>query len=552
MLKVGEVNLMDIGFSVNPPGFRNMKELKSEKYFNSAVVRLATIQQRGNPGRLLFTTVTLLSNTRTPPAKMQGVESHRIGKSGATIYFRRVNMTANAAIGWYRSLEKQPKTPIPSNVDDVDEELDGIDIDAPGLFDDPIWPHIGLPIGEGLLQQSSRRTHPAPFIGTIPSRIHRQFGRQTGFENLLANDNALNFVARRLHINLRTYYDYLGSAVLIVPDPIIKQIDNFMIPAEGEQSERIFYRFTPKPRQTLNDLKLITFDEQAQLLTSFETHDVSGNNSILDIEKGSCTGAYGYVITHPELGILDYHPPTPFLRSISLNTHVLGASDILNVSVPMSDSPDAKVMNYTASSRLSPVESTIGERSIPTNAIVRVGKASTERDKKAKAKQYGQRWFDNGSREEAMRFIQGEIGKAQSQVIVADPYLGSLQLDQFLYAVNGDIVEVVLLTSSQAFSRPKSQSIDDFKKRLANLKKYANVSVDVHIIASTILHDRFLVIDQEAWFLGNSLNALGDKSSMIVKLPDPADVVHKLKAMLRQATSFEKFAAKQSKSKGND
>jgi len=529
-----------------------------------AVIRLATLQQRGQAGRLLFATVTLLSPDRPPPPKMNSADRRAVGKSGTTIFFRRTMLTKQAAIDWYRSLGNgDEKTPTPSCPEDI-EKIDGVKITVSKLIDDPIWPHLGLPMGEGLLSQPTGHSHPAPFMGSVPARIHRRFGIHEGFDVLLADDDALAFVARRLHIDLRHYPEYLGSIALVVPDPIIKQIDNFMIPSSNERGERIFYRFVPRPGQTLEGLQITTFDEQAHLLTSFETQDIPADG-ILDVDKGSCLAAYGYVVTHPEHGILAYMPPTGFLRTIHFSINAVGSGGA-TVSVHTGDSPDSARMEYSAASR-SPLStsSIVGEESKSPNVNARVVIAACRREKIASAKQYGQRWFSNGSREEAMRFIQAEIRKARSRVMIADPYLAGLQLGQFLYAVNGDSVKVILLTSGLAFkskepkaffredfksrfkrnSKPKQSKLDDFKHRLDRLANDIKVTADVYVLRSSVLHDRFLVIDDTVWFLGNSLNALGDKASMIVKLPHADEVIDQLEAMLKQAESFDCYREKQ-------
>lgn len=385
-------------------------------------------------------------------------------------------------------------------------------------------------------------------MGNIPARIHRRFGIHEGFDVLLADENALAFVARRLHIDLRQYHEYLGSVALVVPDPIIKQIDNFMIPASDERGERIFYRFVPRPGQTLEGLKITTFDEQAHLLTSFETRDMP-SDGILDVDKGSCMGAYGYVVTHPMHGMLVYHPSTGFLRQIGLNIHAVGNGGI-KVSVPTGESPNSARMEYLAANRSQlSTSSVVGDEPNTPNANARVAIAASQRGKIASAKQYGQRWFANGSREEAMRFVQGEIRKARLRVMVADPYLSGLQLGQFLYAVNGDTVKVTLLTSGLAFmsKEQKPSRLDDFKNQLNQLAIDVKVTADVRVLPSSVLHDRFLVIDDTVWFLGNSLNALGDKTSMIVKLPNPDEVIGQLETMLKQAESLDCYREKQSK-----
>jgi hypothetical protein len=58
------------------------------------------------------------------------------------------------------------------------------------------------------------------------------------------------------------------------------------------------------------------------------------------------------------------------------------------------------------------------------------------------------------------------------------------------------------------------------------------------------LHDRFLVIDDEVLFLGNSLNALGERASLILSVPDSEPILAKLKLMAAMAVAFENYASR--------
>lgn len=518
--------------------------------YAGAVIRLATLQkQKREAGRLLFSTVTLLPRGRPLPAPMEGLHPCPVGKSGETIFFRRVLLSVQEAVDWYRALGSgDDKSPLPSRSEERNSKYDGIKIEISTLIDDPTWPYLGLPMGDGLFSHLSGHNHPAPFIGNAPARIHRRFGSQEGFDLMLADDKAVAFVARRLHIDLRLYREYLGSVTLVAPDPILKQIDHFMIPASTDKGERIFYRFVPRPGESLTGLKLTTFDEQAHLLTDFSTQDIP-SDGILDIEKGDCTGTYGYVVTHQEHGVLAYSPPYPFLRQIGFNMHpVLGGG--VTVSVPTSESANSPRMEYHAAQRSpSATQDLIGDPARIPNVNARVTIAASRREKLENAKQYGQRWFPDGSREEAMRFIQGELKRAKSRVIIADPYLAGLQLGQFLYAVNPETTSVTLLTSGLAFKSKEQEpsKTDNFSQRLAQLEKDTKVTAKTYVLLSSILHDRFLVIDDAVWFLGNSLNTLGDKASLIVKLPNPDEVINQLEGMLNQAMPFEDYKKRQAK-----
>lgn len=521
--------------------------------YSGAVIRLATLQkQKKQPGRLLFATVSLLPRGRPLPPPMEGVDQCSVGLTGETVYFRRVLLSIQDALNWYLTLGSgDDKSPRPSNSDDCISKYDGIKIEVSKLIDDPTWPYLGLPIGEGVFAHLSGHSHPAPFIGNTPARIHRRFGSQDGFDLMLANDKAMQFVARRLHLDLSLYREYLGSVALVVPDPVLKKIDHFMIPASANRGERIFYRFVPRAGESLAGLKLTTFDEQAHLLIDFSTQDIP-SDGILDIDKGDCTGAYGYVVTHPKHGVLAYSPPYSFVRQIGLNMQSVSSGGMI-VNVPTGESPNSTRMEYHVAQRSSlGTQSLIGETPRIPNGNDRVAIAASHREKLANAKQYGQRWFPNGSREAAMRFIQGEVRRAKFKVVIADPYLGGLQVGQFLYAVNPESTSVTLLTSGRAFkSKDKEHSkIDDFSKRLVQLENDTKITANVYVLQSSILHDRFLVIDNVVWFLGNSLNTLGDKASLIVKLPNPDEIIDLIEGMLNQAISFEDYKKLQIKKLG--
>lgn len=514
------------------------------EFYSGAVIRLATLQkQRKQAGHLLFATVFLLPRGRSLPPPMKGVHRFPVGKTGETVFFRRVLMSVQDAIDWYRSLGcGDDKSPTPSLIEERDSKFDGVKIDISKLIDDPSWPYLGLPIGEGMFAHLSGRNHPAPFIGNSPARIHRRFGSQDGFDLTLADNKAVDFVARRLHVDLRLYREYLGSIALVAPDPVLKQIDNFMIPASADRGERIFYRFVPRTGESLAGLKITTFDEQTHLLTDFSTRSIPADG-ILDIDKGDCIGAYGYVVTHQQHGVLAYSPPYPFLRQMNLSMHV-GAQESKKVSVPTGESANSPRMEYPAAQQSTLAsQSLMGDGPRIPNVNARIAIAAAHREKIANAKQYGQRWFPEGSREEAMRFIQSELRRAKHRVMIADPYLAGLQLGQFLYAINPETISVTLLSSVLAF-KSKGQGLsktDDFSQRLTLLEKEAKVTANVYVLQSSILHDRFLVIDHNVWFLGNSLNTLGDKASLIVKLPNPDEIIEQLEDMLKQAVFFDDY-----------
>ncbi len=515
--------------------------------FEWAEIRLATLDQR-----LLFATVKLLPKGRAKPELMNGVNKYQLPRNRGTLYFRRTVLTAEDAVRWYRNIDETLLTPVPSCSSDSDPKLDGLQIRGSKLIDDPIWPNLGLPYGNGLFS-SLEAVDPAPFIGNTSSRVHRRFGDNQGFESLLNDNGALAFLARRLHVNLNSYREYLGSVVLLVPDPVISKIDNFLIPRGDDNSdEYIFYRFVPRVGQTLEGLKIITFDERANLLSSFEVHDIP-ESGILKINKGSCIGKYGYVVTHPIHGILTYHQPLGFLRAVNIGIGVVG--ETRKVRVPIGESKKASMIDYEVN-RTSRSNSRYGYEHIPPNVNVRVGSSARARERLLEADRLDQTWFGKGEREEAMAFIRHRISRAENRIIIADPYFGILQIPQFLLAITSNDVKIELLTSRLAFEHGMPVSDEDkennapstilkkkihqFQLEIDRIKKQGNSDFEVMVLSgkSPELHDRFLVVDDDVWFMGNSLNTLGTRASMVIKLPNPDEVLSALKDFHNKSERF--------------
>jgi len=235
--------------------------------------------------------------------------------------------------------------------------------------------------------------------------------------------------------------------------------------------------------------------------------------------------------------------------------------EVRKVSVPMSESRKSPQTEYRVHRTLNNNTSIIGDEPQNPNINVRIGMAARQREKAINATRFDQRWFGNNTREDAMTFLRVRIGKAKNRVMVADPYFGVLQIPQYLLAITSHTVKVTILTSRLAFegipsaennegdmpeddsniSLDSSRRLEIFSTEIAQIKDAGNTDFEVKVLPSKSpdLHDRFLVVDEDVWFLGNSLNTLGTRASMIIKLPNPDEVLKELEQMLIKSKNFD-------------
>lgn len=537
--------------------------------FDWAVVRLATyFPASASQARLLFCSVSLLTKDRPRPITSSECDSHKVGNGrSGKVFFRRTALSAHDAITWYRSAGANGiTTPLPTESCEVDKGKDGIALSPTSFEDDPLWPSLGVPLGADLFSNAGGSSDPAPFRGSGAPRIHRRFGDNTGFESVLNDGSAISFLKRRLHLDLSDYTEYLGGLALVVPDPVLSRVQHLLVPAQGADGpERLIYRLVPRPGQSLDNLKLTILERRSNLLSRFETVDVPADG-LATVESALPFDKTGYVISHPVQGVIAYQQPIPFIRAVKFSFGVAGRN--VKVQVPRTESPRSPTDTYEITEYAHEIPIGVGEER--HDAIVKVVEAEQRRIRRAAAKQYKQTWFDDGQRVEAMKFLREQIARARSSVMVADPYFGKLQILQFLHAVPRTQIDFTILTSRLAFESKCDEAVDmsqddaqnqeensnliaakaperltSFARSLATLGERGMKSVTTLVMGGNPppLHDRFLVIDDEVLFLGNSLNALGARASLILSVPDSEPILARLRVMASQAQPFEIYAA---------
>jgi hypothetical protein len=324
----------------------------------------------------------------------------------------------------------------------------------------------------------------------------------------------------------------------------------------------------PRPGQSVKGLRLTAFERRANLLSRFETIDVP-EDGFVDLPQQLPVQASGYIVTHPDHGVLVHQPPLSFVRSFKMNMGIVGRT--VKVAAPKTDSPHSANADYVVSEIAHDLPSVVGEANPPIG-LARVFEAEARRERRAQARRYEQTWFDHDGRDEALKFIRTRIGRARNYVLVADPYFGARQVMQFLHDVPRIDVQLTILTSRLAFDsdsgddgekaaseiatssppdeitvRPKARTelrrLKEFSQSMATFKDRGIENAVAFVLPEKTpqLHDRFLVIDDSVWFLGNSLNALGDRASLILQVPDSEPILSRLEEMRKKAITFDEY-----------
>jgi len=510
--------------------------------YHSAIVRLATVRDRSSAvhPHLLFSSVELVTESRpqpdSTPLSENGVPHvFRARDANLDLAFRRVAMNVANAVDWYRSLKHKATLPIPQHEADRGRH-DGTALQTSPMLDEPKWPSLSTPLADPSLFGSAEDLYPTPFLGSgaQPARVHRQLADLSPLlERVIADAEARAWLRRRINFDIGEHDELVGGAVLVVPDPDVRAVHTFMA-RDADGREHLVGEILPRRGRSLNGLTLTLFEERFGAMHLFESFSVGEDLMIV-----SATGRLehtGHALSHVERGLVDQQKALPYIRSIGLNMGVVGR----RVRIKTRDGRRKNAPSVThdinevtlASSSVIGLE---GESVTSRDPTMRFHQSSERRRRQRLSKQQELQWFDN--RETAVRFIRERIGRAQSVVFIVDPYADGKDLFDFGHFITRREIQLRLLTSRLAFQDDETMRAS-LKEAILSFAERGVPLPEVRILRgakSPPLHDRFLVIEGDVWLSGNSLNNIGERASVILKLPDPSSVLERLERLFEQA-----------------
>ncbi|WP_458127570.1 VPA1262 family N-terminal domain-containing protein [Pseudomonas sp. Z2-11] len=516
------------------------------------------------PLRLLFASVWLLAAGRQVPSRPPKPYLKKFNEEGS-IAVDRIVMTAEEAIRWYRSASEELRTPIP--VHDVRKGSDGELLSAGRLSDFPRWPVLGVPMeSDDITLKSERPSIPFRNLGII--RYSRRISDSEEWPSFLDQEGqskrcqeAFQFLEHHMHVDFREYPEYLGGIALAVPDCDVHSVQQFVNPEE-DSSESLYFHLKPHPGRKLQGLSLTSMEGQEGILTSFDTVPVPEDGLVI-IKRPSSIHVSGLVLTHKKRGVLLQTPMRQFMRQMNMTTEVVERR--VKVQAPETDKKKSAINEYFAEKKTLASSQTLGEAPNTTNAFQRLLNAKSERLLNHSAQLYDQTWFTTDQRKAALDHIREKLKHARSTIFIADPYFSANQIPQYLFAIERDEIKVQILTSSTAFKKIKPSeagteaeaskgSLHGYQTLLRNLNIFQanhknSIEIKVANTESSLFHDRFLAVDGRVWMLGSSLNSIGIRPTLIMRIPHGEKILAHLMGLYNNAIPLGDFKVPQEVSK---
>lgn len=132
-------------------------------------------------------------------------------------------------------------------------------------------------------------------------------------------------------------------------------------------------------------------------------------------------------------------------------------------------------------------------------------------------------------KEEAKHLIRELINQAKNRCYICDPYFSASDLVQFAFFIKNTGVELKILNSQDKMNKASATSL------IEGIIEYNGKpfqKIEMRTLKSNVLHDRFVIADNEVWYIGTSLNQIGTKATCIAKVPesDNIEIIREIEA----------------------
>lgn len=439
--------------------------------------------------------------------------STRIGSTGRVHLYSKIDtLELEEALAWYdQCISGNVRYP-------VSKELKDYKLNHGEFLQEPTWPRLSCSFREKWMKRS-----------WICPRVHYLLqekaldGMRKHYDNL---DDIVSGINNLSGIDLSLYTELFGSIVFVAPNPLFKAVDRRLVPDQkGKESESIILQ----PRGNIPECELQAIIEDNR--PSGLNHNVI--NSIkcgipFSIKHTEPVERSKLIIRDNQRGTIYWSEPNYYIRSMQMDFGVIGATRVVEYagSGRRQSAGVQKVETVDVSSF------SIGEDSQIRNASVILSAGASWR---RKASAVEEKWFRD-TRKTAELHLQEIIKRAKKRLILLDNYITDRELRMFGLACGRRGVEICLLTSKITAKRMSSTTgettnAEEMLRTLKQLEKSPethNISMRVMKGYATGIHDRFIVVDDDVWFIGPSFSEFGIRGGLSVRLSQPSQVLSEI------------------------
>ncbi len=123
----------------------------------------------------------------------------------------------------------------------------------------------------------------------------------------------------------------------------------------------------------------------------------------------------------------------------------------------------------------------------------------------------------------AKSVVKNIIAKANRRCIICDPYFSLNDLSEFVFSMRELNVNVRILSSKEFLGKNAQEgkkNAQEIKNAIDSYTTIVGGSIQFRLLTGkSPLHDRFIIVDDNVWMLGSSLNEFGNRASTVYEVP---------------------------------
>jgi len=307
--------------------------------------------------------------------------------------------------------------------------------------------------------------------------------------------------------------EHIGNNYLVAPNPYLRRFGVSLSP------EPIGINFSLKYRKNINEtLYCRIIDKHGEYTTLDKEYEINYHTGFIGLpHEPHMTQILLY---NSDRDLVSYTTPTTFVKSFKLDMSVKHSDFKINLNGKESTVEKFSKVN-TPSSKT--------ENFIPEYYFK---KAENERShiKKAEDKEF---IFLHGIkdsatktdlRKQSKKIIHEIINKSNDSCYICDPYFNVNDLVNYAFYIKDTSVDIRILNAKEYIDKKAANdlrnAINDY-----NDKPYQKIELRLLRGDKSILHDRFIVSDKDVWYIGTSLNQIGDRVTVISKVPNSSNTL---------------------------
>ncbi len=377
----------------------------------------------------------------------------------------------------------------------------------------------------------------------------------TGLTTVPAFRRARVWLEGQLHFDALAHDDWLGSVALVAPNPLMREI-GLHITSRDNAAETVEVGGQLRAGQKPDTLKVVFQERRVEAVgvyavRSLDLHGLAQERFEPEVAD------FGMSLICNERGILHEAMPSWFIRGVDTRVEDPPASK--QIAVPSRKARGKATVLTT--SVFSPKASRPGPLVTGLRRLTELGARQRRRFGEMRPLMIGPEQrdtlifhFDRGLAVEQIRRL---IGRARRRLIFVDHYFGAQEVMEFATAVTEQRLAITILTGRDTgtlttcpLGAPRGLTAAAWLEQAA-----ADLAADDLIKPTAVnlkipaggrgFHDRFLIIDDDAWHCGHSFNKVGDgEFSAMTRITRPNETIALIVAEIAKAEPFSQWKAK--------